>query len=118
MRHKDSRIKIMNEILNGIKVIKLYAWENHFIDSILGIRRKELKMLAYSAILNALTYFTSISAPFLVSVHIDFLMYRLLSSPRYSPLLILCVLIGVQFQLYEGTPWYTHLIIPAKCGTF
>ena len=70
MRHKDSRIKIMNEILNGIKVIKLYAWENYFVDSILGIRKKELKMLAYSAFLNALIYFASISTPFLVSVHI------------------------------------------------
>ena len=70
MRHKDSRIKIMNEILNGIKVIKLYAWENYFIDSILGIRKKELKMLAYSAILNALMFFASLSTPVLVSVHI------------------------------------------------
>ena len=30
MKQKDSRIKEMNEILNGIKVIKLYAWERPF----------------------------------------------------------------------------------------
>ena len=26
MKNKDTRIKLMNEILNGIRVIKLYAW--------------------------------------------------------------------------------------------
>jgi hypothetical protein len=30
MKQKDSRIKEMNEVLNGIKVIKLYAWERPF----------------------------------------------------------------------------------------
>ena len=27
---KDERVKMMNEILNGIKVLKLYAWEPSF----------------------------------------------------------------------------------------
>ena len=30
MAQKDNRIKEMNEVLNGIKVIKLYAWERPF----------------------------------------------------------------------------------------
>lgn len=27
MKHKDERLKLMSEILNGIKVLKFYAWE-------------------------------------------------------------------------------------------
>ena len=30
----DSRIGVMNEIINGIKVIKMYAWETPFSDKI------------------------------------------------------------------------------------
>lgn len=33
MKFKDSRLKLMNEILNGIKVLKLYAWESSFVVS-------------------------------------------------------------------------------------
>ena len=38
MKQKDRRVKIMNEILGGIKVLKLYAWEKSFIGQILDIR--------------------------------------------------------------------------------
>ena len=30
MKDKDRRCKMMDEILNGIKVLKLYAWERSF----------------------------------------------------------------------------------------
>ena len=69
MRHKDARIKTMNEVLNGIKVIKLYSWENHFVDAVLGIRNLELKVLRSSAFLSAISSFTWTCAPFLVGVH-------------------------------------------------
>ena len=65
----------MNEILNGIKVIKLYAWENYFVDSVLGTRKKELKVLRSSAFLGAFANFTFTCAPFLVSVYIISLMH-------------------------------------------
>ena len=30
MKYKDERLKLMSELLNGIKVLKLYAWELSF----------------------------------------------------------------------------------------
>jgi len=30
MEYKDKRIKLMNEVLNGIKVLKMHAWEMSF----------------------------------------------------------------------------------------
>lgn len=67
MKSKDSRIKLMNEILNGIKVLKLYAWELAFKDKVLAIRQEELKVLKKSAYLAAVGTFTWVCTPFLVS---------------------------------------------------
>lgn len=66
MRYKDARIKLMNEILGGIKVLKLYAWEPSFSDKVLEMRKNELRVLKKTAYLNSLSIFTWTSAPFLV----------------------------------------------------
>ncbi|KFP80701.1 Canalicular multispecific organic anion transporter 2, partial [Apaloderma vittatum] len=68
MRYKDSRIKLMNEILGGIKVLKLYAWEPSFSEKVLEIRKNELRVLKKSAYLNSVSTVAWISAPFLVSL--------------------------------------------------
>ncbi|XP_048757959.2 multidrug resistance-associated protein 1-like isoform X1 [Ostrea edulis] len=65
---KDGRIKMMNEVLNGIKVLKMYAWEPSFEEQILKLRRKELRVLRTMAFLNACVSFTWTTAPFLVSL--------------------------------------------------
>uniref|UniRef100_A0A8C1ILG4 ATP-binding cassette, sub-family C (CFTR/MRP), member 3 n=1 Tax=Cyprinus carpio TaxID=7962 RepID=A0A8C1ILG4_CYPCA len=68
MKHKDDRIKLMNEILNGIKVLKLYAWEVSFKEKILQIRQKELTVLRKTAYLSALSTMAWTSAPFMVAL--------------------------------------------------
>uniref|UniRef100_A0A8B9P1J9 Multidrug resistance-associated protein 1 n=1 Tax=Apteryx owenii TaxID=8824 RepID=A0A8B9P1J9_APTOW len=68
MKSKDNRIKLMNEILNGIKVLKLYAWELAFREKVLEIRQEELKVLKKSAYLAAMATFTWVCAPFLVAL--------------------------------------------------
>ncbi|KAL3053062.1 hypothetical protein OYC64_005566 [Pagothenia borchgrevinki] len=68
MKSKDSRIKLMNEMLNGIKVLKLYAWELAFKDKVSEIRESELRVLKKAAYLGAVSTFTWICAPFLVAL--------------------------------------------------
>ncbi len=48
---KDNRIKLMNEILPGMKVLKLYAWELPFMKRVTDVRDKEIKVLKHSAYL-------------------------------------------------------------------
>jgi ATP-binding cassette subfamily C (CFTR/MRP) protein 1 len=67
MKNKDERVKLMNEVLNGIKVLKLYAWEPSFEQQVLKIRDKEIKVLKDAAYLNAGTSFIWSCAPFMVS---------------------------------------------------
>ncbi|XP_063169177.1 ATP-binding cassette sub-family C member 12-like [Candoia aspera] len=41
----DKRVRVMNEILTCIKLIKMYAWEKSFAEVITGIRKAERKIL-------------------------------------------------------------------------
>jgi len=45
MNIKDNRIKVENEVLGGMKIIKLYAWERPFAKKIHAIRDRELLSL-------------------------------------------------------------------------
>lgn len=38
-KRSDKRISVMNEILNGIRVIKMYAWEGAFSQIVADLRR-------------------------------------------------------------------------------
>nr|XP_033799380.1 canalicular multispecific organic anion transporter 1 [Geotrypetes seraphini] len=68
MKNKDNRMKIMTEIINGIKILKLYAWEPSFENQVQEIREKELKNLLHFSYLQTVTLFVFNCAPFLISV--------------------------------------------------
>uniref|UniRef100_A0A0N5BHC0 ABC-type glutathione-S-conjugate transporter n=1 Tax=Strongyloides papillosus TaxID=174720 RepID=A0A0N5BHC0_STREA len=68
MKLKDERMKMINEVIGGIKVLKLYNWENSLQETITAIRKKELINLKQFAYLHAATSLSWSSAPFLVAV--------------------------------------------------
>ena len=80
MALKDKRIKTITEILNGIKVIKLYSWEEPNQREVLEIRNQEMRILRYSAILNSSVYFLWQMAPLLVALA-SFATYVLSGNP-------------------------------------
>lgn len=45
MLYKDQRLKLLNDILCGIRVLKLYAWEEPLQQMVSKIRQKELATL-------------------------------------------------------------------------
>ncbi|KAH9492692.1 Multidrug resistance-associated protein 1, partial [Bulinus truncatus] len=65
---KDSRIKMVNEILNGMKVLKLYAWENEFKSKVEAIRSMEVRHLYKIALLYVLSGLCWGLAPYLVGM--------------------------------------------------
>ncbi|XP_014768022.2 ATP-binding cassette sub-family C member 3 [Octopus bimaculoides] len=79
MKSKDIRIKLMNEILNGIKVIKLYAWEESLQKKINEIRNKEISLLRKAAYVTSISTFLSTITPFMVTF-VTFATYTLSST--------------------------------------
>ncbi|XP_076819731.1 multidrug resistance-associated protein 1-like isoform X1 [Clavelina lepadiformis] len=82
MEQKDERIKVINEILNGIKVLKMYSWELSFKDKVSAIRNKELNLMKKFVYLDVILTFSWSFAPFMVSL-VTFAVY-LLSDPSHS----------------------------------
>jgi ATP-binding cassette subfamily C (CFTR/MRP) protein 1 len=41
----DERIRLLGEVINSIRAVKLYAWESHFGTKVSAIRSKEHSIL-------------------------------------------------------------------------
>nr|XP_040570177.1 multidrug resistance-associated protein 1-like [Lepeophtheirus salmonis] len=68
MKAKDNRTKILNEVLGGIRILKLYAWEPSYINKIEGIRGVEIGILKKAAWLTSFMGFIWSSTPFIVAL--------------------------------------------------
>ena len=68
MQFKDERVNLITEILNGIKVLKLYAWEKSFIEKIGEIRHEEINFMKRAQYLEATQFLMWNSAPFLIAL--------------------------------------------------
>ena len=44
LKHTDSRVKLINEVLTGIRIIKFYAWERPFNKEVDKVREEELQV--------------------------------------------------------------------------
>uniref|UniRef100_A0A673J989 Cystic fibrosis transmembrane conductance regulator n=1 Tax=Sinocyclocheilus rhinocerous TaxID=307959 RepID=A0A673J989_9TELE len=58
----DSRIRTMNEVVSGIRIIKMYAWEKPFAALVNDVRRKEISKIMSSSYLRGLnmaSFFTA-----------------------------------------------------------
>uniref|UniRef100_A0A672NI35 ATP binding cassette subfamily C member 8 n=1 Tax=Sinocyclocheilus grahami TaxID=75366 RepID=A0A672NI35_SINGR len=61
--HTGERLKKTNELLRGIKLLKLYAWEHIFRSSVEETRRQELRNLRTFALYTSLSIFMNAAVP-------------------------------------------------------
>jgi ABC-type multidrug transport system fused ATPase/permease subunit len=66
MKTKDKRLRILSEIISGIKVLKLYAWEVPFANQVLETRAEETRVMRRKATYGALVSFMWRMIPFMV----------------------------------------------------
>ncbi|XP_055365722.1 ATP-binding cassette sub-family C member 8 isoform X2 [Betta splendens] len=78
LEYSSERLKKTNELLRGIKLLKLYAWERIFCDSVEETRGKELTSLRAFALYTSISIFMNAAIPiaavlttFVVHVHIS-----------------------------------------------
>ncbi|XP_069952910.1 ATP-binding cassette sub-family C member 12 isoform X2 [Cherax quadricarinatus] len=79
----DKRVTLMSEILNSMRLIKMYSWEDSFAKKISGIRKEELKKHRIGALLQAVSSTVTPSISILATI-ITFLGYTLSGYPLKS----------------------------------
>eukprot|EP01038_Epipyxis_sp_PR26KG_P012636 gene12636-16943_t len=65
---RDERIKLCNEVLSGMKVIKLQSWEKEFCSRLEDVRQKELKVFRAYSISQSLSGSLFTTLPLLVAI--------------------------------------------------
>ncbi|XP_038654866.1 multidrug resistance-associated protein 7 [Scyliorhinus canicula] len=112
--HKDSRVRLMSEILFGMRVIKFYTWENHFINKIANYREKELGRLKVIKYLDAVCVYMWAALPIVISI-LTFVTYALLGHQLTAAKVFTALaLVGMLIQPLNNFPWVLNGIIQAK----
>uniref|UniRef100_A0A4W5NGP0 ATP-binding cassette, sub-family C (CFTR/MRP), member 4 n=1 Tax=Hucho hucho TaxID=62062 RepID=A0A4W5NGP0_9TELE len=75
----DNRIRTMNEVVSGIRIIKMYAWEKPFSALINEVRREEISKIMSSSYLRGLNMVSFFAASKII-VFITFVVYVLLGN--------------------------------------
>ncbi|KAJ1735865.1 hypothetical protein LPJ61_000309 [Coemansia biformis] len=114
MGYRDQRMKVMDEVLSGIKIIKLYAWESSFIRRINDIRiRLELATVRKYGVVQALFSFVTTLLPFVVSFA-TFGLYSLADNVSHGPLTPQLVFVSLTlFNMLRFPLSFGPMVVPA-----
>uniref|UniRef100_A0A8D3BNZ2 ATP-binding cassette, sub-family C (CFTR/MRP), member 10 n=1 Tax=Scophthalmus maximus TaxID=52904 RepID=A0A8D3BNZ2_SCOMX len=114
LRYKDSRVKLMTEILFGIRVIKFYNWESHFAQKVADCRQQELSHLRAIKYLDAMCVYTWAALPVVISIltFVTFVMlgHQLTAAKVFTTL----ALVGMLIIPLNSFPWVLNGILESK----
>ncbi|KAI8072721.1 multi drug resistance-associated protein MRP [Gongronella butleri] len=109
MKNKDERLKLTNELLNGIKAIKLYAWEVPFMGKINRVREdKELATLRKLGYVSALQNMTMASTPFYVTLATFALYLKISDEPLTTD--VAFVTLSIFSMLQFPLTWFPDIV--------
>ncbi|XP_016089140.1 multidrug resistance-associated protein 4-like [Sinocyclocheilus grahami] len=102
----DNRIRTMNEVVSGIRIIKMYAWEKPFAALVNDVRRKEISKIMSSSYLRGLnmaSFFTANKIILFVTFTVYVLVGNTISASR----------VFVAVSLYSAVRLTVTLFFPA-----
>eukprot|EP00518_Triparma_eleuthera_P011377 CAMPEP_0182470714 /NCGR_PEP_ID=MMETSP1319-20130603/19127_1 /TAXON_ID=172717 /ORGANISM="Bolidomonas pacifica, Strain RCC208" /LENGTH=548 /DNA_ID=CAMNT_0024671191 /DNA_START=202 /DNA_END=1844 /DNA_ORIENTATION=+ len=94
LKESDARVRLVNEILAGVRIIKFYAWERPFREQVEELRERELHNLTMLAYISA----------------VGFSMI-MLSAPIILPIIVFAVYIGVSDEPLTASKAFTTVAL-------
>ncbi|XP_041838321.1 ATP-binding cassette sub-family C member 10 isoform X2 [Melanotaenia boesemani] len=114
LKCKDNRVKLMTEILFGIRVIKFYNWESHFTQKVAEYRKQELSHLKAIKYLDAMCVYTWAALPVVISI-LTFVTYVLLGHQLTAARVFTTLaLVGMLITPLNAFPWVLNGVLEAK----
>ncbi|KAK3762198.1 hypothetical protein RRG08_057436 [Elysia crispata] len=101
--HTDKRVKLMNEILTGMRVIKLYCWEKPFGQLVENLRRLEITQLQRTRRVQA-----CVMGPYVATTKLSMFLF-----------VLTCVLTGQEDAVRSGTVFMVIAVVQTlflTCG--
>ncbi|KAJ1933116.1 Transporter of the ATP-binding cassette (ABC), partial [Linderina pennispora] len=104
MKVSDRRMSLMNEILQGVRIIKFFAWERQFESEIASVRANELRVLRSRYLQLTYSILVFFMAPVFVTlatfgVYTKVMGYQLTASTAFTALALFKTLRGPIDQL-------------------
>ncbi|GJJ74849.1 ATP-binding cassette, subfamily C (CFTR/MRP), member 1 [Entomortierella parvispora] len=84
MKAMDSRLKLVNEVLAGMKIVKLYNWEDSFKEKVAVVRRDELKLLKKFGTVFAWVALVFLSTPLVITL-VSLAVFATHGGPNFTP---------------------------------
>ncbi len=113
MEWKDKRIKLMSEILMGIRVIKMHCWEELFEKRINFLREQEVKYLKGRKYLDAFCVYFWATTPVLIS-SLVFGTFVLMNGKLTAPIVFTSLaLLGMLIMPLNAFPWVLNGLMEA-----
>nr|XP_026483882.1 ABC transporter C family member 13 isoform X1 [Vanessa tameamea] len=113
MKHKDSRVSLIGDMLRGIRTVKVHVWEDYFIDRVSEARQGELRRLRGRKYLDAVCVVLWACTPVLLAA-LTLGTHALRGLPLDAPTVFTTVaLINMLIAPLNAFPWVLNGITEA-----
>ncbi|ERE90649.1 multidrug resistance-associated protein 7 isoform X2 [Cricetulus griseus] len=114
LRHKDARVKLMTELLNGIRVIKFFGWEQALGDRVKAYRSQELGRLRVIKYLDAACVYLWAALPVVICIVI-FITYVLMGHQLTATKVFTALaLVRLLILPLNNFPWVINGLLESK----
>ncbi|XP_028903290.1 ATP-binding cassette sub-family C member 10 isoform X1 [Ornithorhynchus anatinus] len=114
LRHKDARVKLMTELLGGMRVTKFCAWEQALGARVEDCRARELQSLRAIKFLDAACVYLWAALPVVISILI-FITYVLMGNQLTATKVFTALaLVGMLILPLNNFPWVLNALLEAK----
>ncbi|XP_022792486.1 multidrug resistance-associated protein 4-like isoform X2 [Stylophora pistillata] len=111
----DERLMVMNEIIAGIRAVKMFAWEWNFVDVVREVHKKETAVIRKKGLIVSLLlvlFFTTLPIAALISVTALILKGTFLSS--FTIFTLLLGLVTIKFAFCNSLSLSVYIVAEAK----